>query len=195
MKALRFAVPLLAAILAACASWRWSGGPAADEAPKRGPAPVEVSAVPAKPRPAVPPTPKERYDTALFYSDMGPDTVDVSAYPAQQRYDYAVFARACSRCHTLARAVNAPLVGRGWWEFYMLGMRVRGRREGRPFGKEETESILNFLEYDSRVRKVERAHDFDVLTDELKGRFAESVSARLSSLQKSNPRPLTPEKP
>ena len=217
MKVARLAAVVTVLLLAACASWKWSGtrvpdgrGPnaalrgVADEE-RAHPAPpgagtredaeaLTLSTGPAR-APVLAPVPAasdERAGAAMYYSDIGPDSVDVSAYPAQQRYQYAIYARTCSRCHTLARSINAPLVGRGWWEFYMLGMRMRSRREGRPLTPDETKSILDFLEYDSRVRKVEGARRFDALTEELKRRFDVSVSERLRQLQKKNPR-LLPE--
>jgi hypothetical protein len=219
MKALRYAAPAVLALLTACAGWRWSGSPPKDGRPataalhgleneeKMHPAPpvdmhaedeaaVRLSTTPAEtPRAVVPPTPQQRYRTALFYSDLGPDEVDVSAYPTQQRYNYAIYARSCGRCHTLARSINAPLVGRGWWEFYMLGMRVRSRRTGRPLPPDEVKAILDFLEYDSHERKVEHARDFDQLTEELKERFDRSIAERMRAMQKANPRPLAPPKP
>ena len=128
----------------------------------------------------------------LFYSDLGPETIDVSAYPSQQRENYAVYARACSRCHSLARSINAPYVARGWWEFYMTNMRLRGSLAGRPFSKEETKAVLDFLDYDSRVRKVEHAADFEKSTGELKRRFDEYVDKRMGDLQKSKQPRLLP---
>ncbi|MFI5345583.1 MAG: hypothetical protein ACHQ51_04335 [Elusimicrobiota bacterium] len=124
----------------------------------------------------------------MFYSDLGPETIDVSAYPSEQRQNYAVYARACARCHGLARSINAPYTSRGWWEFYMTGMRVRGHVAGRPFTREEVKTILDFLDYDSRVRKVGKAAEFEKSTDELKRRFNEYVDRRMNDLQ-SKPQP------
>jgi cytochrome c5 len=124
----------------------------------------------------------------MFYSDLGPDRIDVSAYPSEQRQNYAVYARACSRCHGLARSINAPYTSRGWWEFYMTGMRMRGRVAGRPFSREEITAVLDFLDYDSRVRKVEHADSFDRSTAELKRRFNEFVDRRMNELQ-TKPQP------
>lgn len=216
MKAREFAVVAIIVIATSCASWRLGAsrsrdgrqadaslhGVAAEES--RHPAPpvdasredaaalaVSTYAVHAA-HPPVPPTPEDRAKDALYYSDMGPDAVDVSAYPTRIQHDYQTFARTCARCHTLARSINAPLVGRGWWEFYLLGMRMRSRRTGQPLGKDETAQILDFLEYDAKVRKVDRARDFDALTEELKRRFDASVSTRLRTLQKRGQR-LLPE--
>lgn len=132
----------------------------------------------------VPATPKERLEEAEFYSDLGPDAIDVSAYPAQQRYNYAVYARDCSRCHTLARPNNAPMAGRGWWEFYIIGMRARSSWKGAPLAPADVKAILDFLDYDSRVRKVEKSREFEAQTDELKRRFDASVSEKLRRYQR-----------
>lgn len=190
---------VIVAALTACATWRWSGSPPnakhplppAEEAAIAG-VPLVVSTSPRVDAPPVtPPTPDDRFKTAQFYSDLGPDTVDVSAYPTQQRLNYAIYARDCSRCHTLARSNNAPFVARGWWEFYMLGMRIRSNSDGRPLPKDEVKAILDFLDYDSRLRKVERARDFERLTEDLKVRFDESVAERLGGMQrKKQPRLL-----
>ncbi len=216
MKVLHRAVPWLLVILAAaCASWRWSGYAPAGTPPlnarnpeRSRPAPIldnrteESAAVILSTSPradtlrvVVPPTPRERFRTALFFSDMGPDTVDVSGYSAQQRYNYQIYARVCSRCHTLARSINMPVVGRGWWDFYLLGMRVRSRRLGQPLSKTETKAVLDFLEYDSNVRKVEHEREFDRQTEVLKARFDASVEERVRAMHKANPRPLAPPPP
>lgn len=131
---------------------------------------------------AAEPSPKDG-SPILFYSDLGPDRIDVSTYPSQQRRNYAVYAQACSRCHGLARSINAPFTSRGWWEFYMTGMRLRGHMVGRPFSPEEIKAVLDFLEYDSRARKVENADSFGKSTTELKRRFDEYVARRMSELQ------------
>jgi hypothetical protein len=196
MRTARLAAAAFAvALTAACSHLRWSGGPASDaRPPKDG---VALSTGPARARlvVAVPETPTERLHAAEFYSDLGPDKVDVSGYPAQQRYNYSIYAAACSRCHTLARSVNAPIVGRGWWEFYMAGMRLRSRWRGRPFSSDEIKAILDFLEYDGRTRKVDRAREFELATDELKKRFDQEIERRVGEMQKANRRPMVAPSP
>lgn len=125
---------------------------------------------------------------ALFYSDLGPDTIDVSGYPPEQRRNYAAYARACSRCHTLARSINAPYVTRGWWEFYAARMSVRAKFQGDPLTKEELRAAVDFLEYDSNARKVARAPEFEALKAELKARFDKILDERVQRLQ-SEPQP------
>jgi hypothetical protein len=175
----------LAALLlsAACGAVRWSGG-AASDAPAGNGHELAVSTAAARPRtPAAPPSTAAQLATAEFYSDLGPEEVDVSAYPAQQRHNYRIYASACARCHSLARSINAPMVDRRWWEFYMLSMRVRGRISGRRLSKQEVEAVLDFLEYDGRERKVARAKEFESLTVELKARYEAALDARMRALQ------------
>ncbi len=157
---------LLAVFLAGCSGTRGSGGAAAPQ-----------------------PTTEEM--RALYYSDLGPATVDVSAYPEAQKANYKVYAEVCSRCHTLARSINAPTVSRSFWEFYMLGMRARNRfRKFDPITKEEKKAILDFLDYDSRVRKVARKKEFNRSQEALKRRFEPVIEEHLRKLQESNPKVL-----
>jgi hypothetical protein len=141
--------------------------------------------------PLATPTVQDRPDV-LFYSDLGPDQIDVSAYPIQQRQNYAVYARACSRCHSLARSISAPYTSRGWWEFYMTGMRMRGRVAGRPFSRAEIKSVLDYLEYDSRLRKIEHAVAFDKSGEELKISFDAIVDQHMTDLQNNKQLHLLP---
>jgi|GEM_PF-2627016 len=192
------ALPILAAAaaVAACSTWRWSGG-GPSSAPAPSTPPVALSTGPARARTpvVVPPTPPERARSAEYYSDLGPDAIDVTAYPTQQRYNYAIYARTCSRCHTLARSNNAPIVGRGWWEFYIAGMRVRSRWQGQPLRPDDVKAVLDFLEYDGRARKVDGAREFDQVTDELKRRFDVEIARRLEAMQKANPNVTAPPHP
>ena len=171
-------MPLYAVLLAAgCAPWRV-------------PVPASPSGA-AQARVEVPRATSERSKAALFYSDLGPETVDVSAYPPEKKRDYAVYARACSRCHTLARSINAPYVSRAWWEFYVTSMRVRAKFHGEPLTKQEVRAVLDFLEYDSNERKVARASEYEATKAELKRRFEVVMDERIETLQKQ-PQLLTP---
>ena len=162
----------LAAVLLAggCAAWRYKSG---------GPVPP--------PSPALAQATPERRAAALFYSDLGPDAVDVSAYPPARRRDYEVFLRVCSRCHTPARAINAPYVDRAWWEFYTARMRVRARFHGDGLSKKDLRSVLDFLEHDSNERKIARAAEFEAVKSELKRRFEDELDERMEKLQRSAP--------
>lgn len=136
---------------------------------------------------AVPEAPPERRKAALFYSDLGPETVDVSGYPQAQRRNYTTYVRVCSFCHTLARSINAPYVTRGWWDFYITNMRMRARRHDIPLTDRDVRDVLDFLEYDSNERKVARAKEFDELRAELKRRFGAVLDERVDELRR---RPL-----
>lgn len=171
----------LVLLLAACAPLRWEGGvPKEPSEPGRAAAPVART-----PEPALPAVTELQKQTALYDSDLGPDTVDTSGYPLQQRYNYRVYASACSRCHSLARSINSPLVGRGWWEFYVASMRARSTWSGRPLTSEERDAVLDFLEYDGRERKKAHAKEFEKLRAELRRRFDALMDERMGRLQNS----------
>ncbi len=174
-------IPIALVLLAGgCAAWRlWGEIPV----PAGPPAPSGSEDVPQ--------APAERRKAALFYSDLGPDTVDVSSYPAESRNGYEAYARLCSRCHTLARSINAPYVDRTWWEFYLASMRMRAHFHGEPMPKKDIRAVLDFLEHDSRERKLAQAPRFEALTKELKRRFEAALDERMEQLQK-NPLPHRP---
>lgn len=181
---MRRLLPILAALAAAaCASLRWEGGgPHEPSAPP--PPAVSATPRPRTPDPVVPPATELQRQTALYDSDLGPETVDVSSYPVQQRQNYRVYQSACSRCHGLARSINAPLVSRTWWEFYVTSMRARGSLSGRPISREEKEAVLDFLEYDSHERKKLREKEFEKVRAELRRRYDALMEERLGRLQR-----------
>jgi hypothetical protein len=184
----KLAATAVAIIISGCAPAKWSASNRAEDAveakatvPNYGlgdqaPA-LAISTSPAagraRPDEALPPGwPRDR--KVRFYSDLGPDVVDVSAYPTQQKYNYKVYANVCSRCHSLARSINIPVVSRAYWDFYLLSMGSRNRRAKlERITPEERKAIVDFLAFDSHERKV--AHDarFDAMTEELKRRFQE----------------------
>jgi len=133
--------------------------------------------------------------TALFYSDLGPDSIDVSGYPEEQKKKYAVYARTCSQCHTLARSINMPTVSRGFWEFYVTGMRLRSKiTPDTQITKEDAQAIVDFLEYDSAVRKVRNKKEFERTSDDLKRRFDPIIQERMRRIQEQKqPKFLPPD--
>lgn len=70
----------------------------------------------------------------LFPADLGPDTIDVTAYPVSQQENYALFVKKCSLCHTLARPINSPLVDASTWTRFVKRMhgKNRDRLNGGP---------------------------------------------------------------
>lgn len=128
---------------------------------------------------------------SLYYADLGPPAIDVSGYPQDQKARYRLFSRVCSRCHTLARAVNAPMTSRTAWELYVFGMRLRGRLGGGAgFSGDEGRRIVDFLVYDSKARKIDRAAQFEELTLKLQKRFAATIDERMRRLQRATPHPI-----
>lgn len=189
----RFAPAALATalgFLAGCSLFRWSGYPdPAAPAPGRFSAvELELSTVPARGQEPPLPPPEDLPQT-LYYADLGPDDIDVSGYPAQQQFNYGVFRLQCARCHTLARAVNSPVQSRAYWHFHLLRMSVHSRlkREG-PIPHDQVKAMLDFLEYDARVRKIEGRKSFEARTEELKRRFDPTLHRLLEHMQ-SAPQP------
>lgn len=120
-----------------------------------------------------------------YYTDLGPDAIDVSAYPPEQRRAYAVFERVCSRCHTLARAVNSPTRSRTYWRFHLARMSAHSRMHHQgPLPKEELKAVLDFLEHDAQVRKVQNRERFLEQDEELKRRFEPILERQLKELSR-----------
>lgn len=85
-----------------------------------------------------------------FPFDDGPDTIAVSTYPVEQQGNYKIFARKCSKCHTLARAINSPYALPEEWDAYVKKMQKK-KRSG--LDAKSAKKIIAFLEFDSAVRK------------------------------------------
>lgn len=115
----------------------------------------------------------EQLDARSPY-DLGPKEVDVTSYPKEQQENYKTFAKACSQCHTPARALNSPLVGRENWRRYIKRMYQRTKSNaGTALGKEDAEAVIDFLTYDSHIRKVQKKAAFAAEARELKALFAD----------------------
>ncbi len=110
---------------------------------------------------------------ARFHYDLGPAVIDVSSYPEAQRGNYATFLRTCSHCHTPARAINSPYVGRADWRRFIKRMHLKSKdRYGAGFYKVEAEAVLDFLAYDAKLRKVDGKASFAEQDQERKALFA-----------------------
>jgi len=75
--------------------------------------------------------------------DSGPDKIDVSTYPAEQKARYALFQQKCAKCHALARPVNSRFTA-AEWKHYMKRM---VRRPNAGITQEQAEDIFEFLKY------------------------------------------------
>jgi hypothetical protein len=72
------------------------------------------------------------------------DTVDVSGYPKEIQAAYEVFAVRCSRCHTLARPLNARITNSEHWVRYVTRMR---RNPSSGINPKDAQIVLQFLLY------------------------------------------------
>jgi len=79
-------------------------------------------------------------------SACGPRTegLDASKLPENVRADYEVFATKCSKCHSLARPLQAGITDDEQWVMYVKRMR---RQPGSGISPHDEEVILRFLRY------------------------------------------------
>jgi hypothetical protein len=82
------------------------------------------------------------------------DRVDVSTYPPEIRSAYRLFALRCSRCHTLARPLNAHITEPQHWVRYVARMR---RTPSSGINRQDAQVILRFLLYYTELEKREQA--------------------------------------
>jgi len=111
--------------------------------------------------------------SAEMPADLGPTTVDVSTYPTLQRKYYELFLNRCSRCHTPARTINSKITTFEEWEHFVTLMHGKSldRSLGELWSAGEGHAIVDFLVYDSQVRKIAHAKEFDSLQVRLAERF------------------------
>ena len=72
------------------------------------------------------------------------DQIDVSGYPKDIQAAYQVFSVRCSRCHTLARPLNARIRDSSHWVRYVTRMR---RNPSSGINQKDADVILKFLLY------------------------------------------------
>ncbi len=111
--------------------------------------------------------------TADFPSDLGPERIDVAAYPPEQQSGYDLFVQKCGQCHTLARPINAALSTEEEWTRYIE--RMHGKAESRFKEKtmtaDEAKRIVEFLVFDSRERKLNHPQEFQRQQEQLREMF------------------------
>jgi hypothetical protein len=82
------------------------------------------------------------------------ESLDPSKMPEEVRGDYAIFARRCSKCHTLARPLNANITDDAQWVNYVNRMR---RQPSSGISLEDQDHILKFLRYYAAdLRRIEQ---------------------------------------
>jgi len=80
------------------------------------------------------------------------ESLDPSTMPENVRADYTLFARRCSKCHTLARPLNANITDDEQWVFYVNRMR---RQPSSGISLRDQEQILRFLRwYAGDLRRI-----------------------------------------
>lgn len=86
-----------------------------------------------------------------------PDGLDVATVPEPLRHAYGVFEVRCSRCHSLARPLNADIDDPAYWEDYVRRMR---RQPGSGISRADASEILLFLRHYTaeRVRRDREEH-------------------------------------
>jgi hypothetical protein len=83
------------------------------------------------------------------------DGLDAARLPAEVRPDYDLFARRCSKCHALSRALASGIDEDALWTRYVTRMR---RQPGSGISRQDAEVILRFLHYYSlEQRSLRRA--------------------------------------
>jgi hypothetical protein len=83
--------------------------------------------------------------------------LDPSTLPENIRADYAIFARRCSRCHSLARPLGAGIKDDEQWVLYVNRMR---RQPASGISYEDQKHILAFLRWHAHeLRNREAAKD------------------------------------
>jgi hypothetical protein len=112
---------------------------------------VAAAVVPAtRPVQAQNGAPPTLLDPKVLAWDSGPAKIDISRYPPEMKEKYRIFADLCSRCHTLARAINSDFVLPDDWERYIKKMMRRGKG---VIDAEDAVQIYEFVVYDSKIRK------------------------------------------
>jgi len=84
------------------------------------------------------------------------DTLDVSSYPDDMRAAYKVFAVRCSRCHALARPLNARIHDPHHWERYVARMRLN---PASGINAKNGDIIIRFLVYYMHQREAAERKD------------------------------------
>ena len=83
--------------------------------------------------------------------------LDVAQLPEAVRPDYQLFARRCSKCHSLARPLGSGITDDEVWIAYVNRMR---RQPGSGISPQDATPILRFLHYyASEQRRLKREHE------------------------------------
>ena len=92
---------------------------------------------------ALPVRGQDEGEDEVFDADFGPATLDVSEYSTEMQELYPLYARKCSKCHTLARSINSEYRGDDW-NRYVARM---SRKPNSGISPGTGDRILSFLKY------------------------------------------------
>jgi hypothetical protein len=79
----------------------------------------------------------------VFAADSGQAAIDISEYPEDRQIQYKLYAKKCSKCHTLARSINSEYRGEDW-ERYVARM---SRKPNSGISPKTGDKILSFLQF------------------------------------------------
>ena len=78
------------------------------------------------------------------------DGLDPAILPLEIQAPYTLFSERCSKCHSLARALNSSIDTNEYWDVYVERMR---RQPGSGISIDDTHVILRFLYYYAAVQR------------------------------------------
>jgi hypothetical protein len=93
---------------------------------------------------------------ALILAACGSRTegLDRTKLPEDMQSDYDLFARKCSKCHSLARPLQSGISDDAQWVMYVNRMR---RQPGSGINYDDQEHILRFLRYFAAELRAKQA--------------------------------------
>jgi len=92
---------------------------------------------------------KEKAQKEPYPNDLGPEAIDVAAYPPEMQAKYKLFVAQCSQCHLINRPINSQFNDADTWKRYVKRMMSK---PGCTITKGK--DIYEFLTYDSKIRKI-----------------------------------------
>lgn len=118
--------------------------------------------------------------------------VDVTQAPPDVRAEYDVFARRCSKCHSLARPLNSGIDDDAYWELYVERMR---RQPGSGISHDDARVILRFLHYSSTLDLLGRVDGMYRVGNVAVGNRPRRLAPRSSRRSASCARPTAARRP
>jgi hypothetical protein len=127
-------------------------------------------------------------------ADLGPVTIDVTSYPREQQENYQIFLSKCSRCHTPARPINSKITTEEDWEHFvsMMHGRLLSRSMGPAWKPQEGRRIIDFLTYDSKIRKLDHKLAFEEQLRKLNERYQEVQKEKAKEAKNQPTKPSAP---